>query len=197
MSKIVPFNSKVIVWRVGLIPAEPAYIYPDLDAAIRSIFNFASAMTDENETFVYTSRSYHPSDYEPTAYMNAYNFYWGDWTYIDPLEIVARAEELAEAWRNRPSFRMRNAKPFVFRKGPVPGIHKRSGGRGRFLRYPATMQERRENSAIDYDGELLELKLKVRGRRSSTMLPTAWDDIVVGDHSNYSWKRHRRFQWKS
>lgn len=196
MSKIVPFNSKVIVWRVGLTPAEPAYIYPDLDTAIRSIFNFASAITDENETFVYTSRSYHPSDCEPTAYMNAYNFYWGDWTYIDPLEIVARAEELAEAWRNRPSYRMRNAKPFVFRRGAVPGIHKRSSCRGRFLRRPATTQERRENSALDFDSDMLELKLKPRGRRRAPMLPTVYDDIIVGDHSFYSWKRHRRHQWK-
>lgn len=196
MSKIVPVSSKVIVWRVGTNPAETAYIYPDLDAAIRSIPSFASAMTDENETFVYTSRSYHPMGYEPTAYLIAYNFYWGDWAHIAPHQIVTRAAELAEARRNRPSFSVRNAKPFVFRSGPVPGIHNRSAGRGRFLRHPRTMQERRENSAIDHDVEMLELKLKPRGRRSSSLLPTLWDDIVVGDHSNYSWKRHRRFQWK-
>jgi hypothetical protein len=72
---------------------------------------------------------------------------------------------------------------------------------GRRFRNPRTQQERRVNGSHEYrrveirvGGEIHEVRIRIRGRRSVRMLPEAWHDLPRGIQR--SWKRHRRTQWR-
>ncbi len=69
------------------------------------------------------------------------------------------------------------------------------------FRNPRTQQERRVNDSREYlrveipvGGEIHELRIRVRGKRSPMMLPEAWHDLPRGIQR--SWKGHRRTQWR-
>ena len=69
-------------------------------------------------------------------------------------------------------------------------------------RNPHTQQERRVNGTHEYrrieirvGDEILALRVRIRGKRSPTMLPEAWHDLPRGIQR--SWKRHRRTQWRA
>ncbi len=71
---------------------------------------------------------------------------------------------------------------------------------GRIFRDPRTQQERRANGSREYrrvevrvGGEILELRIRIRGKRSVRMLVEAWHDLPRG--SQRSWKEHRRTQY--
>jgi hypothetical protein len=81
------------------------------------------------------------------------------------------------------------------RQEPVPWA--RRSKNGRLFRRPRTTNERRANCAITTPTEVLEshgLAFKVRPKRSSHRLPTAYDDISF--HHQRSWKEYRRTQRK-
>lgn len=86
--------------------------------------------------------------------------------------------------------------PHVFRRGPVPFIH-RLGGYG-FFRAPrchgALIGEEACAAAAREEAEGLtaaqRARLSLRERHVS-----AWDDISRGDER--SWKRHRRSRWRA
>jgi len=81
---------------------------------------------------------------------------------------------------------------FVFRNGPVEGIHNRYW-RGCW-RHPKTISEIRENDFINYDDDCIEYDIKVRGNRKKSNLPTSWDDVYR--HKEKNWKKQRDHQWK-
>jgi hypothetical protein len=81
------------------------------------------------------------------------------------------------------------------RQGPVPWVGRWKNGR--CFRHPRTTNERRANCATTTPTEVLEshgLAFKVRPKRSSHRLPTAYDDIFL--HHQRSWKEYRRTQRK-
>lgn len=66
-----------------------------------------------------------------------------------------------------------------------------------FLRYMKTQQEHTANCAVaDLNKELLEdgIAIKVRGKRSPKVLPTAWDDKPKS--RSKSWKSYRQNQFR-
>jgi hypothetical protein len=72
---------------------------------------------------------------------------------------------------------------------------------GSLFRNPRTQQERRASSSpefrrveIEVGGELLEVRIPIRGRRSSAMLVNARHDLPPGRQR--SWKEQRRTQYK-
>jgi hypothetical protein len=72
---------------------------------------------------------------------------------------------------------------------------------GALFRNPRSQQERRANSSpelrrveIMIGGEILEVRIPIRGRRSAAMLVNAWHDI--SREMQRSWKEHRRTQYK-
>lgn len=67
---------------------------------------------------------------------------------------------------------------YVFRRGPVPGIHKRTPYNN-WMTYPKTKQE---------------LSQEVPTRASRKNLPTAWDDLYRTTEKN--WKSQRKTQYK-
>jgi len=81
------------------------------------------------------------------------------------------------------------------RREPVPWVSRWKNGR-RF-RHPRTTNERRANCAAKTPMEVLEnhsLAFKVRPKRSSHRLPTAYDDIFL--RHQRTWKEYRRTQRK-
>lgn len=71
--------------------------------------------------------------------------------------------------------------------GPVPGIHKRSGGH--YHRRLHTTPAMRMAQVIEDD-------VPPRAKRNVANLPTSWDDYSIAATGNHSWKRHRKSQWK-
>lgn len=72
---------------------------------------------------------------------------------------------------------------------------------GALFRNPCSQQERRANSSpelrrveIVIGSEILEVRIPIRGRRSSAMLVNAWHDI--SREMQRSWKEHRRTQYR-
>lgn len=72
---------------------------------------------------------------------------------------------------------------------------------GRYYRSPHTQQERRFNASHEYrrvevsvGGEIYELRVRIRGKRSLKMLVEAWHDLPR--QVQRSWKEHRRTQYK-
>ena len=64
-----------------------------------------------------------------------------------------------------------------------------------WLRNPRTTQERRVNgkrSQITVDG----YEVKIRAKRSQASLPCAWEDLLRSDDHHFTWKRHRKKQYK-
>jgi hypothetical protein len=110
------------------------------------------------------------------------------------IEIVKRVfNRLYNAYMGR--WYIRRAGNYKFRDGPVPGIRCRRGGRrGSYYRQIRTHQERRENSWIEHDEDIENIRFKARVAR--TKLPSNWDDIGRYDQRNKSWKRYRVNQWK-
>jgi hypothetical protein len=73
---------------------------------------------------------------------------------------------------------------------------------GWLFRSPRTQQERRTNGDPEYrrveihvGGKTIEVRIPIRGRRSSAMLVNAWHDLSPGRQR--SWKRHRRTQYRT
>ena len=73
---------------------------------------------------------------------------------------------------------------------------------GWLFRNPRTQQERRINGSREYrrveievGGEVQEFRIRIRGKRSTRMLVSAWDDLPPGRQR--SWKRHRRTQYRA
>jgi hypothetical protein len=69
-------------------------------------------------------------------------------------------------------------------------------------RDPRTQQERRFNSNPEYRrievevrGEFHEVRIRIRGKRSSATLPSAWHDLPRQVQRN--WKKYRRTQYKT
>jgi hypothetical protein len=79
-----------------------------------------------------------------------------------------------------------------FRRGPVPGVHKR--GRYGWFRGMDTYAARRAAAGFATDDEAGEAGVRHRAKRNLANLPTAWNDI--GRCVDRSWKRHRLNQWK-
>ena len=69
---------------------------------------------------------------------------------------------------------------YVFRQDPVPHVHKIRGGR--LFRCFKTFSEIRQSFIAEVDG------IKWRSRRNKHMLPDAWDDYLVCNWKNKSWK---------
>jgi hypothetical protein len=72
---------------------------------------------------------------------------------------------------------------------------------GTFWRNPRTQQERRANSSTEYrrleiqvGSEILNITVRIRGRRCLGMLVHAYRDLPR--RAQRSWKKHRRTQWK-
>ena len=72
---------------------------------------------------------------------------------------------------------------------------------GRLYRNPRTQQERRGNGGQEYrrveirvGGKILEVRIRIRGKRSLRMLVEAWHDLPR--QVQRSWKKHRRTQYK-
>ena len=83
---------------------------------------------------------------------------------------------------------------YKFRDGPVKGTGKRRGYH--CLRHMRTLQEARENDFLDYDEEMKEFGITVRGCRTRPNLPQAWDDVTRSDYYDRSWKKSRRHKWR-
>ena len=71
----------------------------------------------------------------------------------------------------------------------------------RLDRDPRTQQERRSNSNPEYRrievevrGEFHEVRIRIRGKRSSAMLPSSLHDLPRQVQRN--WKKYRRTQYK-
>ena len=71
---------------------------------------------------------------------------------------------------------------------------------GWLYRNPRTQQERRVNGSYEYrrveievGGKTLEVRIRVRGKRSLRMLVEAWHDFPR--QIQRSWKKHRRTQY--
>lgn len=111
-------------------------------------------------------------------------------------DVITRKEflELFEAYLQRHRLYPYH-RSYVFRDGPVGGIHCMRGGWG-YHRRLRTTQEHRENSFIKHDVDAKEYGVKARGRRSGHNLPNSWDDYGRSDWSHRTWKRHRKHQWK-
>lgn len=63
------------------------------------------------------------------------------------------------------------------------------------MRHPRTTQERRANGKRDilyFD----DFRVHIRARRNFSNLPNSRDDIIRGDYSCKSWKKHRKTQYK-
>ena len=72
---------------------------------------------------------------------------------------------------------------------------------GWLYRNPRTQQERRFNGShddrrveIEVGGEVHVVRIRIRGKRSTRMLPQAWHDLPPGRQR--SWKRDRRTQYR-
>ena len=72
---------------------------------------------------------------------------------------------------------------------------------GWYDRNPRTQQERRFNASHDYrrieievGGEVHAVRIRIRGKRSTRMLPEAWHDLPRGRQR--SWKKHRKMQYR-
>jgi hypothetical protein len=190
-------TGRVVVWYFSRGDfTEASLSFRDFDTAIRSVFGYCDVFTDENESFVVAGRVYSFWNDTRVCRDEVFNFYRADGAHINPVLVAARAAVLEEDRQRRRAVRLSSKGSYEFRSGPVPGIRGFRWGRGRTMRHPATLQERRANDGLTYDDDVLEFGVRVRGRRSAAMLPTVWDDILCGDQYHYSWKRHRRHQWK-
>ena len=76
-----------------------------------------------------------------------------------------------------------------FRNGPVPRTGKLLWGG---VRHKRTTQEICENASFFNDVEMLDYKIKVRGKRMN--IPCAWDDRFAPFTKN--WKKYRKHQWR-
>lgn len=139
----------------------------------------------------------HASDYFGHVWDCKAWFYCGQGRLIAPAKVLEVADQFI---RSRPLSKFarfnlaRKQSEALFRVAPVVGTGK--GSYYHCWRYPNTFQEIRENRAVQQDIELSELGVRIRGRRTKSALPTVWDDAVRGDHKHFSWKRHRKHQWK-
>jgi hypothetical protein len=82
------------------------------------------------------------------------------------------------------------------RQEPVPGIRRLKNCR--LFRRPRTTNERRAHFSNKAAKEILEsygVTFKLRRKRSSHMLPSAYDDLAIRYQRN--WKEHRRIQRKN
>ena len=82
------------------------------------------------------------------------------------------------------------------RQEPVPWTGR--SGNGRLFRRPRTTNERRAHFSNKATKEILEsngLALKLRQKRNSHVLPTAYDDLSL--RYQRSWKEHRGIQRKN
>ena len=106
-------------------------------------------------------------------------------------EILRQTKSKHKTWHERIWGGRRN---YVFRRGPVPFIHKCRGGYG-YYKHPKTWAEKRAAAALEYDEDAREYNIKPR--RSVPNIPEAWDDRARSDIRNRrSWKKNRRHQWK-
>jgi hypothetical protein len=92
--------------------------------------------------------------------------------------------------------RKRGKPIFTFRYDPVPGTRSRRGGGWHSYRKMQTQQEISAADFLDYDEEMIEYGITVRGRRSRRALPTWYDDIPEGRRAYQNWKQYRKHQWK-
>lgn len=98
----------------------------------------------------------------------------------DLLSALGLRRPLRFAWYEQ--------RPEDYRKGPVPGVHKRNGYG--WFRYPKTCAERRRQAAAEDDLREYGMTLQQAGRVRN--LVSERDDI--SRHAERSWKRHRRHQ---
>lgn len=117
---------------------------------------------------------------------------------VIPIEIVRAAALRLGLHYYRPYarwFNRKSGKPnYTFRNGPVPGTcGSRTWGGYKGMR---TQQEISAADFLNYDEEMIEYGITVRGSRNRRALPTYWDDVPSGRCPRQSWKRYRRHQWK-
>lgn len=83
---------------------------------------------------------------------------------------------------------------FDFRRGPVPNIHCRRGGR-HYYRRIATSQELCENDFLYYDEDAVEHRIQPRPARRRGTLPTLRDDGRFARRGQ-GWKNYRETQYR-
>lgn len=190
----IPVNRKPRVF-VYSIERDVSYSYVDLDTAILSNRHNAFVLSAGNSFVTLDfSRDYYGLSLSFTRPSPDFlNFYFEDWTHIDPEFIVKRAEELSgRSLRPRPSWM--TPKRFVFRRGPVEGIHRYKPSKRSSYRHPKTIQELRRFNQDESDEDVIDYKVKLRRRRAK--LPQLWDDLRASDWGHNNWKRQRKMQWK-
>lgn len=74
-------------------------------------------------------------------------------------------------------------------EGPVPSTGRLGGGR--YFRRPKTIAAKRQSVVLSEYGEP-----PIRAKRSTSLLPSAWDDYPISAMSDRNWKRFRKHQWK-
>ncbi|MNL99741.1 hypothetical protein D3C81_96230 [compost metagenome] len=104
---------------------------------------------------------------------------------IDPRHYKKEIENYVFPKSENYHWRIRG--PFVFRNGPVPGIHRRRSHRGSYYRHPKTTQERR----LSCDNEIKEF---IKPSRNLRNLPDVWDEI--SRNRDHCWKAKKvKKQW--
>jgi len=115
--------------------------------------------------------------------------------FVDEFGMLIPNWKIEEVRQQLPVKSYRRRKYFKFRQGPVEGIHCYKASR-RYCQRISTKAEITENDFADnYDDDMNDYGIKVRGARKRSNLPTAWDDKPKpwGDKS---WKKYRSHQWK-
>jgi hypothetical protein len=103
---------------------------------------------------------------------------------IDPRKFKDQILNYEFSYGN---FRYRRYGEYEFRRGPVPGIHRRTYHRSSYYRRVKTTQERR--IAVDR-----QIRSYIRGRRNFRSLPSSWDEIPR--EIDHSWKAKKiKKQW--
>lgn len=141
----------------------------------------------------------HDENYHPDPYWDnvpAVNYIRDDCGRIVPRDFILYCLD-AFGWINR---RHRwNYNPDHaphgrdYRKGPVPGIHRRR--RYRALRRMRYMPAKRESVFHKTNPDCLEYGLQIRGKKSLPNIPDSWDDYIRSSVYDRNWKKFRRTQY--
>lgn len=85
--------------------------------------------------------------------------------------------------------------PFEFRFDAVPGTSN-TNRRGRYRRYPKTLNELKENSAFKADSRNMPFRIKEKASRSKKYLPDSYWDLTRSDADLKNWKHQRKTKFK-
>ncbi len=116
----------------------------------------------------------------------------GSVIHMDIVKSVAENHAPPNHWQRAWDRR----KKYVFRRGPVEGIHRGRFHRGSICRRPVVAQQTRENDFLQYDEDCIEHNINVRAKRNQTAIPQWWDDDCKASLRDNNWKKYRKQQWK-